>query len=96
MCSLTLLYSLLSVYITTNFNPNRAKNVVQCILKIVCSKSLLDLLHVTIEGLEVSELSILFLGAADVEKQLAHLTPDVRSLVSHHVFAKNKVPFLKW
>ena len=66
------------------------------VIKSLLGRKLLDLFHVAVEGLEVSEFSILFLGAADVEEQLPDLTPDVRSLVSHHVFAKNEVPLLKW
>ena len=55
----------------------------------------LDLLHVTVESLKISQFSVFLLRAADVQQQFANLTPDVRSLMGHHVLAQNEVPFLK-
>ena len=62
---------------------------------VVVADDALDLVCVTVEGLEVSQLSVLLLRAADVQQQLSDLSPDVGRLVGHHVLAQHEVPFLK-
>lgn len=57
--------------------------------------NVLDFLNVAVEGLEISQLAILLLRAADVQQQLPDLASDVWRLVREHVLAQHEVPFLE-
>lgn len=48
--------------------------------------------HVGLEPVHVSEVSILLFVAAQEQKQFTHLSTHERRLLSHHIIAKNRVP----
>lgn len=52
-------------------------------------------LHMRFKRMEISELAILVLVAADEQQQFSHLSPDEGRQLSHHVFAQAGEPRLE-
>lgn len=45
--------------------------------------------------MEISQLSVLFLVAANEEQQFTYLSSNERCLIRHHIFAKIEIPWLR-